>query len=73
MAAWKRLAIPLDRVYQPNELSGMVFDAYDDDGIYFLSIGDAFMAPAASAASTATARTAWPILAAAANTTLRPD
>jgi hypothetical protein len=41
--AWKRLAIPLDRVYTASELSGFTFDAYDGDGIYLLAIGDAFM------------------------------
>jgi hypothetical protein len=43
---WKRLAIPLDRVYSAGELTGMTFDAYDRDGIYLLAIGDAFMARA---------------------------
>ncbi len=42
--AWKRLAIPLDRVYAADELTGLTFDAYDNDGIYFMAIGDAFMA-----------------------------
>src|SRR5436305_10306773 len=41
--AWKRLAIPLDRVYSASELTSFIFDAYDRDGIYFLAIGDAFM------------------------------
>jgi hypothetical protein len=41
--AWKRLAIPLDRVYQASELIGFTFDAYDGDGIYLLAVGDAFM------------------------------
>jgi hypothetical protein len=41
--AWKRLAIPLDRVYTAAEVSGFTFDAYDGDGIYLLAIGDAFM------------------------------
>jgi hypothetical protein len=40
---WKRLAVPLDRVYAATELTGMTFDAYDKDGIYFLAVGDAFM------------------------------
>jgi hypothetical protein len=51
--AWKRLAIPLDRVYQASELAGMTFDAYDGDGIYFLAVGDAFM-PRASGDNGAT-------------------
>ena len=41
---WKRLAIPLDRVYAADELAGFTFDAYDGDGIYLLAVGDAFMA-----------------------------
>ncbi|MCC6746082.1 MAG: hypothetical protein IT371_00400 [Deltaproteobacteria bacterium] len=40
---WKRLAIPLDQPYQPRDLTAFVFDAYDDDGIYFLSLGSAFI------------------------------
>ncbi len=41
--AWKRLAIPLDRVYGADELGGFTFDAYDGDGIYLMAVGDAFM------------------------------
>lgn len=41
--AWKRLAIPLDRAYRADEITDFVFDAYDNDGIYFMSIGDAFI------------------------------
>ena len=51
--AWKRLAIPLDWVYAPSELSGFTFDAYDGDGIYLLAVGDAFM-PRASGDNGAT-------------------
>jgi hypothetical protein len=40
---WKRIAIPLDRSYAPDEIAELVFDAYDDDGIYFLALGDAFL------------------------------
>jgi hypothetical protein len=40
---WKRLAIPLDRVYAPEEIAGLVFDAYDNDGIYLLGLGAVFM------------------------------
>jgi hypothetical protein len=40
---WKRLAIPLDRAYTAAEIAGFVFDAYDNDGIYLLGLGDAFM------------------------------
>ena len=40
---WKRLVIPLDRVYTATQLTGFVFDAYDKDGIYLQAFGDAFM------------------------------
>jgi len=40
---WKRLAIPLDRAYAPEEITGLVFDAYDNDGIYLLGLGAAFV------------------------------
>jgi hypothetical protein len=44
---WKRIALPLDRVYSANDLTQLIFDAYDDDGIYFLELGDAFIPKAA--------------------------
>lgn len=39
----KRIAIPLDQVYAANQVTGLVFDAYDNDGIYWLDLGDVFM------------------------------
>jgi hypothetical protein len=44
---WKRIALPLDRVYGASDLTQLVFDAYDNDGIYFLELGDAFIPKAA--------------------------
>jgi hypothetical protein len=41
--AIKRIAIPLKRAYAASEIKGVTFDAYDDDGIYFLDLGDAFV------------------------------
>ncbi|HEY3451120.1 MAG TPA: hypothetical protein VGK67_32480 [Myxococcales bacterium] len=41
--AWKRMAIPLDQAYSAGQLASFVFDAYDNDGIYLMAIGDAFM------------------------------
>jgi hypothetical protein len=40
---WKRIAIPLSRAYAPSEIESFVFDAYDNDGIYLLALGDAFL------------------------------
>ena len=40
---WKRVAIPLGEAFEPADLEGLIFDAYDNDGIYFLSLGDVFM------------------------------
>jgi hypothetical protein len=40
---WKRIAIPLDRAYAPSDLVELIFDAYDQDGIYFLALGDTFV------------------------------
>ena len=40
---WKRLAIPLDKTYTAAGIKSFIFDAYDDDGIYFLDLGAAFM------------------------------
>jgi len=39
---WKRVAIPLDRAYSADEMTGLIFDAYDNDGIYLLGLGAAF-------------------------------
>ena len=41
--AIKRIAIPLGEAYEPDDLAAIVFDAYDDDGMYFLDLGDAFI------------------------------
>jgi hypothetical protein len=38
----KRIAIPLDQVYASGAFDSLVFDAYDNDGIYFLGLGDVF-------------------------------
>jgi len=40
---WKRIAIPLDRAYSAAEINGLIFDAYDNDGIYLLGLGAAFV------------------------------
>jgi len=40
---WKRVAIPLDRAYSATEITGLLFDAYDNDGIYLLGLGAAFV------------------------------
>ena len=40
---WKRIAIPLGRGYRADEITDLVFDAYDNDGIYFMAVGDAFI------------------------------
>lgn len=42
--AVKRIAIPLAAGVNAADITKVVFDAYDDDGIYFLGIGDAFIA-----------------------------
>ena len=39
----KRIAIPLEKVHGTGDFTAITFDAYDNDGIYFLSLGDAFM------------------------------
>jgi hypothetical protein len=39
----KRLAIALDQVYAATDFSAVVLDAYDNDGIYWLAIGDLFV------------------------------
>lgn len=40
----KRLAIPLAAGVGPSDITKLVLDAYDDDGIYWLALGDAFVA-----------------------------
>ena len=39
----KRLAIPLPAAVSAKDITKLVFDAYDDDGIYLLALGDAFI------------------------------
>jgi hypothetical protein len=39
---WKRIGFPLDRTYAPGEITTLEFDAYDNDGVYFLALGDLF-------------------------------
>ncbi len=51
----KRIAIPLAPGVAPADITGFTFDAYDDDGIYFMAIGDAFVAePSGSNGATLT-------------------
>lgn len=51
---WKRIAIPLGtKTIATSDVAAFVFDAYDNDGIYFLSLGDAFI-PRASGTNGAT-------------------
>lgn len=39
----KRIAVPLAAGVTAKDITQITFDAYDDDGIYFLGIGDAFV------------------------------
>jgi hypothetical protein len=39
----KRIAVPLQQVYAKSQFAGVVFDAYDNDGIYWLALGDVFV------------------------------
>jgi hypothetical protein len=39
----KRIAIPLEPGVTAKDITKIVFDAYDGDGIYFLALGDAFV------------------------------
>ena len=39
----KRMAIPLGAAHVPADIQSIIFDAYDNDGIYFLQLGDAFI------------------------------
>lgn len=39
----KRIAVPLTKVYAKAQLTGVIFDAYDNDGIYWLALGDVFV------------------------------
>lgn len=40
----KRIAVPLAGGVDASNITGFTFDAYDDDGIYFMALGDAFIA-----------------------------
>lgn len=40
----KRVAVPLDAGVAPTDIAAITFDAYDNDGIYFVALGDAFIA-----------------------------
>jgi hypothetical protein len=44
----KRVAVPLAPGVTAKDIVQLTFDAYDDDGIYFLGIGDAFVPRASS-------------------------
>lgn len=49
----KRIAIPLAAGVTAADITGFTFDAYDNDGIYFMALGDAFVAtPAGSNGAT---------------------
>lgn len=43
----KRVAVPLAAGIEASDIAKITFDAYDNDGIYFLGIGDAFIPRAA--------------------------
>lgn len=49
----KRVAVPLAAGVKASDIVKLQFDAYDDDGIYFLGIGDAFV-PRATGTNSAT-------------------
>jgi hypothetical protein len=40
---WKHVSVPLDAVHVPSDFDQLIFDAYDNDGIYLLGIGDAYV------------------------------
>ena len=40
---WKHVSIPLDATHVPADVDQLIFDAYDDDGIYLLGIGDVYL------------------------------
>ena len=42
-SAWKRLAIPLRASYAASAISRFTFDAFDNDGIFLLDVGAAFI------------------------------
>jgi len=40
---WKHVSVPLDAVHVPSDFDQLIFDAYDNDGIYLLGIGDVYI------------------------------
>jgi hypothetical protein len=40
---WKHVSVPLDAVHVPSDFDQLIFDAYDNDGIYLLGIGDVYV------------------------------
>ncbi len=56
---WKHVSIPLDATHVPSDVDQLVFDAYDNDGIYLLGIGDVYLltAQGANGATVAPVRT----------------
>lgn len=40
---WKHVSVPLDAVHVPSDVDQLVFDAYDNDGIYLLGVGDVYL------------------------------
>jgi hypothetical protein len=40
---WKHVSVPLDAVHVSSDFDQLIFDAYDNDGIYLLGIGDAYV------------------------------
>jgi hypothetical protein len=53
---WKRLAIPLPDGVGAADIDHLVFDAFDDDGIYLLGLGDVFIARPAGSSGAALER-----------------
>ena len=41
--AVKRMVVPLDQIYAASDFSALVLDAYDNDGVYWLALGDLFV------------------------------
>ena len=40
---WKHVSVPLDATHVPADVDQLIFDAYDNDGIYLLGIGDVYL------------------------------
>ncbi len=40
---WKHVSVPLDAVHVASDFDQLIFDAYDNDGIYLLGIGDVYI------------------------------